>query len=316
MRKSWTQTFRRLAAGCVMFGATTFSSAMCYAINAFDSAADPVYADGWQAGDNGGFGFTPWNFDSGYIFNGTNYVYAQAGFKAIDDGLQGGTHFSNPFNAIGRSWVLGTAPGDDGAPHVGRGFAPLQIGQTLEVTIDNPTVRQFFKGYFVRLNGGTGGVNGNIANLGYASSFPLGTPVPKMAFTTFEYFTNGQWSVNDAANTSTGVFDTDTAAAGALFSVTRTGANTYDVKMDSLGGGADFMDVGRTFQNAGAAVDWIEFVFFNPVTDTGTPPTTATDFYISSIRIVPEPGSGMLLVLGAAGVLFGAAGVRFRRQRE
>jgi hypothetical protein len=232
----------------------------------------------------------------------------------IDDGLQGGTQFSNPFNSIGRARTLGTTPNDDGAPHVGRGFAPLGIGQTLEVVIDNPTARQFYKGYFVRLNGGTGGVNGNIANQGFPASFPLGTPVPKMQFSTFEYFTNGEWSVNDAANTSTGVFDTDTAAAGALLSVTRTGADTYDVKMDSLGGGTDFMGVGRTFQNAGAPVDWIEFVFFNPISDTGMPPMTSTDFYISSMRIVPEPGSGALLVLGAAGALLGAVGVRLRKR--
>jgi hypothetical protein len=29
---------------------------------AFDNASDPVYGDGWNAGDNGGFGFGPWTF--------------------------------------------------------------------------------------------------------------------------------------------------------------------------------------------------------------------------------------------------------------
>src|SRR5690348_2269349 len=118
MKNFWTKTFRRLAAGAIIAGATAFSSAMCYAAQlAFDSASDPAYADGWQAGDNGGFGFTPWNFDASYTYQGTVYAYAHAGFKAIDNGLQSGTQFSNPFNNIGspamgappntNTWVIG-----------------------------------------------------------------------------------------------------------------------------------------------------------------------------------------------------------------
>ena len=59
---------------------------------------------------------------------------------------------------------------------------PLGIGETLKVVFDNPTERVFFKGYFIRLNGGTGGTNGNICNVGYGCShpnFPDGYPVAK-----------------------------------------------------------------------------------------------------------------------------------------
>jgi hypothetical protein len=63
--------------------------------------------------------------------------------------------------------------------------------------------------------------------------------------------------------------------------------------------------------SAGAPVDWMEFVFFNPGSDTGTPPTTATDLYIRSMEIssVPEPTSAGLLLLGALGA-------RARRRRR
>ena len=71
MKNSWTKTFRRLAAATVVAGTTAFSSAMCYAQIAFDNATDPVYNNGWQAGDNGGFGFGPWNFDGTYTANPT-----------------------------------------------------------------------------------------------------------------------------------------------------------------------------------------------------------------------------------------------------
>ena len=55
------------------------ASAAAYAGNAFDNASDPVYADGWQAGDNGGFGFTAWDFSTDP---------GPSSFHAIDDGLQ------------------------------------------------------------------------------------------------------------------------------------------------------------------------------------------------------------------------------------
>jgi hypothetical protein len=123
-----------------------------------------------------------------------------------------------------------------------------------------------------------------------------------------EIFNSGEWRVQDAGRDSvgTGVFDTDTAAAGALFSVTRTGTDTYDVLLDPLGEGPSYM-ASHTFAFAGVPVDWIQFTLNNTVTDTNTPPTKATDFYISSMRIVPEPGTWSLLLLGSAGVLLGMA---------
>jgi hypothetical protein len=278
-------------------------------MNAFDSASDPVYSDGWQAGDNGGFGFTPWNFD-GFA------QYANPGFKMIDDGLQNGTQFSNPFNNIGRAWTLGSTPNDDGVSQVGRGFS-LGIGETLKVVIDNPTEREALKGYSVRLIGGTGGLNGNSCVPWVYPCSPEGRPVPKMSFFTYTYYNDlvGDWIIDDAPTrfTQPGICDTDTAA-GAAISVTRTGANTYDLVVDSFGG-ADFVSAGRTFLNHGAEVDWIEFTFYNTVSDTGMPPTTATDFYISEMSIVPEPRCGTLLVFGVTALL-GAAGARRRRLVE
>jgi hypothetical protein len=137
-----------------------------------------------------------------------------------------------------------------------------------------------------------------------------------MAFYTYTYYCCfvGEWAIADATGfTVPGIFDTDTAA-GAAISVTRTGANTYDFLVDSFGG-ADVVSAGRAFHNDGAEVDWIEFTFYNTVSDTGIPPTTATDFYIREMSIVPEPGCGTLLVLGGTALL-GAASVRRRQLVE
>jgi hypothetical protein len=69
-----------------------------------------------------------------------------------------------------------------------------------------------------------------------------------------------------------------------MFSVTRTGANSYDLLLDPLGAGPSAA-ASRTYQ--GLPIDWIELVFFNPLTDTS--PTLAeqgTDLYIRSIEII------------------------------
>jgi hypothetical protein len=313
MKNSWTKTFRRLAVASVISGATAFWSAVCYAQSAMDSASDPVYADGWQAGDNGGIGFTPWNFDSAYWLNGIHYAYSNTGYKEIDDGLQGGTQFSNPFNAIGRAWTMGELPPNSKTGRAGRGFAPLEIGQTLKVEIDNPPEAPFFKGLFIRLNGGTGGVNGNICAKGDHPCTPGGTALTKMRFQAFEYAPPAQtWEIIDAGATINALSKADTAAAGAVFAVTRTGTDTYDVRIDSNEGGPSFFAAGRTFEHPGVDVDWIEFTFFNFIpSDAGVPPTVATDLYIRNMMIVPEPAAASLVLSGGFGIALGLA----RRRR-
>jgi hypothetical protein len=113
-----------------------------------------------------------------------------------------------------------------------------------------------------------------------------------MRFQTFEFSTDGEWSIQDVDGLDTGLFDVDTAAAGAEFSVTRTGADTYDVVMDPLGPGESFT-TSRTFFSPEAPVDWIEFTFFNTFTDTSEPPAIATDFYIRSIEITGPASPGV-----------------------
>src|SRR5262245_53963160 len=126
MKNSWTRTFRRLAAGCAIFTTTAFASAMSYAATlAFDTATDAAYDDGWQAGDNGGFGFGPWNFDGTY-----------------NSPLQQTTDIFSAPNNLGRAWTLynpdgpavGTANPPQGGTDIaraGRGFPALVPGDTV-----------------------------------------------------------------------------------------------------------------------------------------------------------------------------------------
>ena len=140
MKNSWSNLFRRLAALGGVSIATVWSSAMCYAVQlAFDSADDPVYADGWQGithagtadggvqlttGDNGGFGFTAWNFDSAYVSAG-GFNYGNYADLTIKDIVPAG----GPFNNIGKAWRLASNP-TSGTNRAGRGFSPLRKKET------------------------------------------------------------------------------------------------------------------------------------------------------------------------------------------
>jgi hypothetical protein len=298
MKRSWRSYLRRLAAVSFIGGSMAWSSAMCYAQNSFDSASDPAYTDGWQEGDNGGTGFTAWNWDAGYIFNNTNYGYASPIYAQIDDGLQNGTRFSNPHNSLGRSWAIGvSAQANEGAMRIGRGFSPLQVGDTLKVTFDPPTKQVFYKGYAIGLHGGSGGVNGNICNGGNSCSYPLGSAVGMSALGRWEYFNYGEWNLYDAGSTypdGIGIFDADSSSQGAIYTVTRTGADSYTVSLNSIDPlKADFPSTTRTFESSGVEVDWIQFLFYNSnnagIGRSDPTPTLAepgTDIYIRSLEII------------------------------
>jgi hypothetical protein len=276
MKSSWSKTFRRLAVGCVVSGTVAWSSAMCFAVTlATDSANDAAYADGWQDGDNGGTGFDPWDFDGSYGGGGS--------IHEVDNGLQAGTANSSTFNNVGRAWRMAQQSG--GLPRAGRGFDPLQIGQTLSMVIDNPTARQFFKGYIIRLNSG----GGNIC-YGGTPCTPGTNPIERLGVYVFDYFTYGNWLVSDAAddNHGTTLFDEDTASAGVRIDVKLTGPESYELVMDPLGAAPTYTQSGNLANAGTGSIDWIEFVFFNNPSST----STATDFYIKSLEISDTAPAG------------------------
>lgn len=254
---------------------------------AADIATDPAYDDGWDPGDNGGFGFDAWNFDG---------TYSSPIQHAMDDG-------SAVHNQLGRAWTIYNpdAPPDDmgtDISQVGRGFPALGPGQRLRVVIDNPTERRFFRGYTIRLNSG-----GSSTCYGGGCT-PGTTPVTKLAVGTFEYFTNGAWYITPSGSFSSSIFDVDTDG-GVQIDFLRIGASTVEVLMLPLDHPALAEGAIVTLTNpVTEPIDWIEFELYNTDSDFHPPVVgpEATDFYIRSIEIeqVPEPGESILLAVGGA----------------
>jgi hypothetical protein len=312
MKNSWTQTFRRLAAATVIAGSTAMSSAMCYAHNAFDAATDVVYNDGWDEGDNGGSGFGPWNFDG-------TYNTLDPGQQAMDDGLGNGTQTSSQHNQIGEAWTLfnplGPTPGPE--PNEGTDIAragralpgKFHIGDTISITVDNPTERNFFRGWTIKLL--RGGANGCYAGDNCTTpAFDPGSVQTILGIGTFEYFSYGQWY---DGNGSAPLFDTDTND-GVTITITRTDRREAVVTMSSPGNPVH-MD---TVSLQGPSADWIMVEYYGTDSDTYPmlmDPRGETDFYISAMSMtgIPEPGTGVLLAMGA-GTLLGLGRSR-RRER-
>jgi hypothetical protein len=135
-----------------MTGLLTLSTAATFAM-AVDSAMDkasnmPYVASTWTAGQNGGFGFTPWQFETSVNPNGATGFFLGTTTGNTD------LHFvateATPSNPVRFAWgtfandgtPVGTVPGLRMAA-AKRGFSrgAMVAGQTFEVWMENGSIR-------------------------------------------------------------------------------------------------------------------------------------------------------------------------------
>jgi PEP-CTERM motif len=268
MKNSWTKTFRRLAAACVVAGTAMFSSATCYAISAADNATDPVYADGWQAGDNGGFGFGAWSF------NGTD---------ATPPGTYQGMTSSS---SLGTAWTLFTHDDYSGLANAGRAInGGLQTGQTFVTVIQNPTTFHFYRGFDILF---TNGSDNNVP----------GDNTSALRLSVFNYY-NSNWDLNDAGGSigGTGLSSVTTGAAGVKIDLTLNSPTDYLLTMTPLNGATPYSHSGTL----ASPITWVDYRLWDG-TSAG-PDDTANNFEISSMSVVPEPCTLALIGIGSAGLM-------------
>jgi hypothetical protein len=285
-----------VAVACAVAGTSTILNGNCSAqpFIAADFATNSAYAGGWSAGQNGGYGFGPWDMSGSYTSSPQT---------AIDS--------TSPYDPFGVGWTLynPVAP-PAGCPNLPDSVAPvgdisragraipnggLQVGQTFSTIISNPTERHFYKGYTIRLVNGT------------QNTYNGGAPVTQLGVGEFEYFSYGRWYTSQTYSSGrTSLFDTDTTTNGMELDVTMTDTNSYHLVMTPLGNPGNAYTEDGTF-TTNASVNWIEYELYNTDSDfynftNGIPSVTTnctparTDFYIKSMTI-----TGLTLNIQQAG---------------
>jgi len=265
----------RAAKVCAVSGAAALLTGICSAQSASDSASNPTYAGGWAAGQNGGSGFGPWSFDGTVDPGGT-----------ADPGAQQTISSSSP---VGTAWTLfnlGSEPHGSGISDTGRAITGgMQVGQTFQTVIDNPTGYHFFGGFDMLFTDGTdnNGAGNNAA-----------------AIRVSEFNYGGQdWHVNDSSTANdTGLSSLTTAVAGMKLDLTLTSATDYSLTLTPLNGATPYTQDGTY----AGPIDYVNFRLYDGA--SSGPNDTAENFEISNMSVPDEASTMALLGLGSAGLLF------------
>jgi len=294
-----------VATACAVAGATTALNGNCSAgtFVAADFATNSIYGSGWSAGQNGGYGFGAWNFD--YTTYGTNVMGTN---YSLPD--PGGQQEMGSSSALGTAWTLFNLTSTNGISNVGRAITEpggLQVGQTFQTVIENPSAYHFFRGF-------------DILFYNVPDNEPGGDNAAALRLSVFGYFLGGAtaWSVtDDNGDTATGLLSTNTAVAGLQIALTITSTNSYALTMTPLNGTTPFSQAGplASVENvtypdtnniywsnsivANLPIEYVNYRLWN--TASHGPNDTTNDFFIRSMTI-----AGVTLniqVVGANAVL-------------
>ncbi|MGA9780403.1 MAG: hypothetical protein WBS33_19270 [Verrucomicrobiia bacterium] len=221
-----------VAAACAVAGAAAVLNGNCCAapLIAADYATNSIYGSGWSAGQNGGYGFGAWNFDG--TTYGTNIMGTNVDLPDPGSQQEMGSSF-----AIGTAWTMFNLTSTNGISNVGRAITEpggLQVGQTFQTVIENPSAYHFFRGF-------------DILFYNVADNEPGGDNAAALRLSVFGYYLGGEtaWSVTDNnGGTLTTLFSTNSAAAGLQIALTVTSTNTYALTMTPLNGSTPYTQAG------------------------------------------------------------------------
>jgi hypothetical protein len=264
------------AVACAVTGATTLLSGTASAQNfiAADSAANPIYTPSWSAGQNGGYGFGPWSFDS--TADGAGQEMSSAA-------------------AVGTAWTLFTETTGHGISDVGRSITEpggLQPGQTFEAVLQNPSSYHYYGGFDILFLNSTDNLPG-----GYNTA-----ALRLQGFDAGYYNPGADWSIVDYDVVRYNSYSYDilplaaTAAAGVKLDLTLTSTNTYSVTLTPLSNPSEaYSQTGMlaTTDGSGNAVtnlpiNYVNFRLYNGIASKG-PNDTNDNYEITSMTIQGLP---------------------------
>ena len=255
---------------------------------AYDSATGSTYASSWSAGQNGGSGFGAWSFNGTTDPSGTSNPGDQQTLSSA--------------GAIGKAWTLfnltPSAGQGSGISDVGRSISEpggLQIGQTFETVLQNPSVSG---GYYTYT--GWDILFGNATDNKVA-----GDNTSAIRAQVFNYYNAAQnWAINDATYSAhslkTSLTGATTAAKGVRLDLTLESATTYQLTMTPLNGGAAYT-LDSTYSGP---INYINYRLYNTASSGPSDVTDNLGVSYMEITAAPEPTSLAMLGLGLGGLFF------------
>jgi MYXO-CTERM domain-containing protein len=232
---------------------------------AADNASQAAYGDGWQDGDNGGFGFGPWAITLGEQPTLPRGVVGIGSSTANGDAA---APTGDIDSAGGRAWSLSSAR-VLGSPKAVRPLTgALAVGQTVSFDVDGIGATANADELWVSI--------GNAADRRWgmaihAQGTHAGGLVPAWALVTPD------------------------TPEGMRVDFTLTGPDTFTASIRVLDGRAPVLLAGALDGAAGSAIDRLSFAV--------APSLGPIDaFYLNNLAVTPEPGSAML-GLAALGLL-------------
>jgi PEP-CTERM motif len=253
---------------------------------AYDSAGNSTYGSGWSAGQNGGSGFGSWSFTGTTDPSGTSNPGDQQTLSSA--------------GAIGKAWTMFNlgGPPNEGISDVGRSISEaggLQVGQTFETVLQNPSV-----------SGGYYSYTGWDLLFGNATDNALaGDNTSAIRAQVFNYYNAAQnWAINDSTYSAhshpTSITGPTTAALGVRVDLTLTSATTYQLIMTPLNGGAAYT-LDSTYSGP---INYINYRLYNTASSGPSDVTDNLGISYMEIQAAPEPTSLAMLGLGLGGLLF------------
>lgn len=251
-------------------GAASMLSGQCAAqpLLAADYATNSTYAVGWSQGQNGGYGFGPWGFDSNDP-DGSPYQTMSTA------------------SALGTAWTLFTTNSDlqhGGLANCGRAILEpggLQVGQTFQTIIQNPINYAGFytyRGFDIMFFNGT-------------SNNPAGVNTAALRVQVFDYYNSSMyWSFVDAnSEPRTKLSAMTTGASGMIIALTLNSTNTYTLVMAPVSNpNSPYLTFSGTLADD-LPINYVNYRNWNTANPSSDPTDVADDFEISSMTIQAAP---------------------------
>ena len=229
---------------------------------AFDRASESAYVSNWSSGQNGGFGFGPWQLATSTGSSGQNGFFIGS---STNNGTPGGVSI----DSCGKAFGLYANSGKSAVAFRTFGGSPIAGGQTFRWRMDNGFISSSASvGITLRTGNATGSVNDYNTNSRFEFYFVGG---------------NTNYTVFDA----NGVRDTGVPFSSEALDLqfTLTGADTYSLQISRLATGLTTNLTGSLAGTGGAALD--SFALYNRFAGSGA----AYDAFFNYFQLSAVPCS-------------------------